>query len=75
MTTTEQKAALPFRADVPREQTWDIEALFATPAEWEAEAGNLPAAIDALTAHAGKLSQGPEALAAYLNGADEVALP
>ncbi|SMB92543.1 oligoendopeptidase F [Deinococcus hopiensis] len=74
MTTTEQKAALPFRADVPREQTWDIEALFATPAEWEAEAGNLPAAIDALTAHAGKLSQGPEALAAYLNGADEVAL-
>ncbi|TDE86633.1 oligoendopeptidase F [Deinococcus sp. S9] len=74
MTTTERKAGLPSRADVPREQTWDIEALFATPADWEAEAEALPAAIDALAAYAGTLSRGPEALAAYLRAADEVEL-
>ncbi|WP_345451700.1 oligoendopeptidase F [Deinococcus aluminii] len=74
MTTTQQKAALPSRADVPREQTWDIEALFATPAAWDAEAQALPAAIDALAAHTGKLGSSPEALAAYLRQADEVEL-
>ena len=74
MTTTERKAGLPSRADVPREQTWDIEALFATPEAWEAEAEALPAAIDALAAYAGTLGRGPEALAAYLRAADEVEL-
>ncbi|MEF2279519.1 oligoendopeptidase F [Deinococcus sp. YIM 134068] len=65
---------LPSRADVPREQTWDIEALFATPDTWEAEAQALPAAIDALASHAGRLGSGPEALTAYLREADDVEL-
>jgi oligoendopeptidase F len=74
VTTTQPRQALPSRADVPREQTWDIEALFATPQDWEAEAQTLPAAIDALVAHAGNLGSGPDALAAYLGEADEVEL-
>ncbi|MPY65723.1 oligoendopeptidase F [Deinococcus sp. SDU3-2] len=74
MTTAQRKAALPARADVPREQTWDIEALFATPQDWEAEAEALPAAIDALGNHAGKLGSGPDALAAYLSESDDVEL-
>ncbi|MDL2344696.1 oligoendopeptidase F [Deinococcus sp. MIMF12] len=74
MTTAQRKAALPARADVPREQTWDIEALFATPESWEAEAEALPAAIDALSTHAGKLGGGPDALAAYLRESDDVEL-
>ena len=61
MTTAQRKAALPARADVPREQTWDIEALFVTPQAWEAEAEVLPAAIDALSSHAGRLGSGPDA--------------
>ncbi|WP_019585647.1 oligoendopeptidase F [Deinococcus apachensis] len=74
MTITERKAALPPRADVPREQTWDIEALFATPGDWEAESQALPTAIDALAAYTGKLGGSPEALAAYLRESDEVEL-
>ncbi|GBF06593.1 oligoendopeptidase F [Deinococcus aerius] len=74
MTITQRKAALPPRADVPREQTWDIEALFATPGDWEAESQALPAAIDALAAHSGKLGSSPEALAAFLRESDEVEL-
>ncbi len=67
---------MPSRAAVPREQTWDIEALFATPQAWEAEAEALPAAIDALAAHAGRLGSSPEALSAYLReeGAVELRL-
>ncbi|WP_102125378.1 oligoendopeptidase F [Deinococcus planocerae] len=69
MTTT-----LPRRADVPREQTWDIEALFATPQDWEAEAQALPGLIDALGQHAGRLGSGQGALAAYLREEGEVEL-
>lgn len=68
-----QPRSLPARADVPREQTWDIEALFATPQAWEAEAEALPATIDALAAYAGQLTT-PEALLTYLKVADDVEL-
>ncbi|MBZ9749277.1 oligoendopeptidase F [Deinococcus sp. HMF7604] len=66
-------AALPRRADAPREQTWDTEALFATTDAWTAEAGALPAAIDALAEYAGQLNT-PAGLLAYLKAADEVEL-
>ncbi|MFC3834887.1 MULTISPECIES: oligoendopeptidase F [Deinococcus] len=65
---------LPARADAPKAQTWDIEALYATPGEWDAEADRLPAAIDALGAHAGHLGDSPAALLGYLTQADEVQL-
>ncbi|MVN86167.1 oligoendopeptidase F [Deinococcus sp. HMF7620] len=66
-------AALPRRADAPREQTWDTEALFTTTDAWMAEAGALPAAIDALAEYAGQLNT-PAGLLAYLKAADEVEL-
>ncbi|PTA69840.1 oligoendopeptidase F [Deinococcus arcticus] len=71
--TTIQASTLPSRADVPRDQTWDIEALFATPEAWQAEAEALPGAMDALGAHAGRLGT-PEGLLAYLTAADDVEL-
>jgi oligoendopeptidase F len=71
--TTIQAGSLPSRADVPREQTWDLEALYATPGAWDAEAEALPARIDALAAHAGQLGS-PEGLLAYLAAADRVEL-
>ncbi|MFC4636800.1 oligoendopeptidase F [Deinococcus hohokamensis] len=73
MNTTSVKG-LPARADVRREETWDIEALYATPEAWEREAEALPGAIAALGAHAGTLARSPEALLAYLTAADEVEL-
>lgn len=68
-----QPHRLPARADVPREQTWDIEALYATPQAWDAEAEALPESIDALSAYAGQLST-PESLLTYLKVADDVEL-
>ncbi|WP_309573482.1 M3 family metallopeptidase, partial [Deinococcus sp.] len=65
---------LPARADVPTEQTWDIEALYATPAEWDAEGDRLPGDIDALEAHRGRLAESPQGLLDYLVQADAVQL-
>lgn len=66
-------STLPKRADAPKEQTWDIEALYATPQVWEEESAALPAAIDAMSAHAGMLGT-PEGLLAYLTAADDMEL-
>ncbi|CAM2965109.1 oligoendopeptidase F [Deinococcus radiodurans] len=63
---------LPKRAEVPREQTWDIEALYATPAAWEAEADALSTDIAGLGASAGTLGESPEGLLAYLKAADDL---
>ena len=63
---------LPKRAEVPREQTWDIEALYATPAAWEAEAEALSTDIAGLGASAGTLGESPEGLLAYLKAADDL---
>ncbi|WP_424949270.1 oligoendopeptidase F [Deinococcus sp.] len=61
----------PVRADLPADQTWNIEAIFDTPDAWEAEFAALPEAFTALTGYAGRLSESPEVLAGYLK-ADEV---
>ena len=62
------------RAEVGREETWDIEVLYATPDHWEAEAQALRAETGEIGRFAGTLGQSPESLLAYLNAADELAL-
>ena len=71
--TPESIKELPRRQDVPREQTWDIEALYATPEAWDADEAGIAAGVDALAGHAGHLGT-PEGLLAYLAAADEVEL-
>ncbi|MFC4453391.1 oligoendopeptidase F [Deinococcus sonorensis] len=66
------QSTLPTRQQLSRDQQWDIEALYATPDDWEAEAARLPAELDALNQHQGQLGHSPDQLAAYLR--DEEAL-
>lgn len=68
---TNQVKVLPKRADAAREQTWDIEAIYATIPAWEEALKGLPGKISALSEHAGKLGT-PEGLLAYLNASDAV---
>ncbi|UBV43811.1 oligoendopeptidase F [Deinococcus taeanensis] len=70
---TETIKALPPRSDVPREQTWDIEALYATPDAWTAEGETLATEFARLSAHAGQLGT-PEGLLAYLRASDDLEL-
>ncbi|WP_370657369.1 M3 family oligoendopeptidase [Deinococcus sp. KNUC1210] len=55
----------PVRADLPREQTWDIEAIFATPDAWEQEAAAFPADLEALKTFQGRLGESPDTLAQF----------
>ncbi|MDB5045872.1 MAG: oligoendopeptidase, partial [Deinococcus sp.] len=74
MTTIQPSVTLPKRHEVPREQTWDIEAMYATPQAWEADAEALPADIDAMGAYAGTLGHSSAALLAYLTAESELEL-
>lgn len=58
--------ALPPRDAVPVEETWDLESVYATPADWEAACAELTAELPALAAYRGRLAEGPAALLAYL---------
>lgn len=59
-------ADLPPRHQVPRELTWDLESIFATPAEWEAACRQLTELLPGLAAYRGRLSEGPTTLLEFL---------
>ncbi|HSH90905.1 MAG TPA: hypothetical protein VK996_13045, partial [Ramlibacter sp.] len=45
------------RAEVPVEQTWDLDALFPSVAAWEAELGSVETAIESVTRFQGRLGE------------------
>ncbi len=55
------------RADVPVEQTWNLDDLFASPALWEAEVLALESACDDLQPYRGRLGDGAGTLQACLD--------
>ncbi len=57
---------LPPRSEVPVEETWDLESIYATPADWEAACAELAAELPALAAYRGRLAEGPATLLAFL---------
>jgi oligoendopeptidase F len=59
------------RQEVPQEQTWDLESLYPTVAAWEADLTRIDAAIPALTAFKGRLSEGAATLLACIREVDK----
>lgn len=57
---------LPPRSQAPIEQTWDLESIYPTPADWEAACRRLESQLPALSAFQGRLSEGPQTLLAFL---------
>lgn len=55
-------ATLPKRADVAPEQTWDIESIFATPADWEAAYQAVAGRVGELDGYRGRLGESPAVL-------------
>ncbi|MCM3172627.1 oligoendopeptidase F [Paenibacillus sp. MER 99-2] len=55
------------RAEVAEETTWNLQDLFATDAEWEAELRSLPEAAAHVEAFKGRLGEGAEQLLACLD--------
>ncbi len=56
------QASVPPRSDIPKEQTWNAESVFADEAAWSAEAERLPLDIAAVQKLEGTLALGPAAL-------------
>lgn len=57
------------RSEVPREQTWNQESVFADAAAWEQGYQQASAQAAALGAYAGRLAEGPEVLLTCLDAA------
>lgn len=65
--------ALPKRSDVPKEHTWDLEALFRTPKEWEKALAAVDADLPQLRACAGTLGRSARDLLTFARLYEEIA--
>ncbi len=55
-------SALPKRSELPKEQTWNLEALFASEAEWCAALEEAARAVEEVKPFAGRLGESPQLL-------------
>jgi oligoendopeptidase F len=69
MTST---TSLPARSEVPVEQTWALESIFATPADWDAACKTLTDLLPGLTAYQGRLKEGPQVLLEAIQKLEQV---
>jgi oligoendopeptidase F len=58
--------SLPHRSEIPPEQTWDLECVFPTSADWEAACREIETRLPALSAYQGRLAEGPAVLLEFL---------
>ena len=65
---------LPKRRDVPAEMTWNVESVFASEREWDAEFERVSGLLPAFRAYAGRLGESPGGLADALARRGEVHL-
>jgi len=55
-------STLPKRSELPKEQTWNLEALFASEAEWRAALEEAARSVEAVRPFAGRLGESPQVL-------------
>jgi oligoendopeptidase F len=67
-----ETATLPARSAVPVEQTWALEAIFATPADWDAACQTLTGLLPSLTAYQGRLKDSPQILLEAIQKLEEI---
>ncbi|MCL6568445.1 MAG: alpha/beta hydrolase fold domain-containing protein [Meiothermus silvanus] len=66
--------ALPKRSELPREQQWSIETVFANEAEWEKAFQEVSASLDELKPFAGRLGESAQTLLQALQKRDRLNL-
>lgn len=65
--------ALPPRNQIPVRQTWDLEAMFPTPADWERTMAEVQSRLAEIKAFQGRLGEGPATLLAYFRTSESIA--
>lgn len=63
---------LPARNEVPIAETWALESIFATPADWEAACATLQDLLPSLVAYQGRLHENPQVLLEAIHKFEEV---
>ncbi len=53
---------LPIRSEIPVQETWALESIFPTPADWEAACKTLDDLLPLLSAYQGRLNESPQIL-------------
>ncbi len=69
---TSSSANLPKREELSPDQTWDLESVFATREEWEAEFSRVATRLDEPEPYRGQLSSSPQSLLAALQLRDSI---
>jgi oligoendopeptidase F len=67
-----ENITLPARNEIPIEETWALESVFATPADWEAACATLEALLPSLAAYQGRLHESPQVLLEAIQKLEEV---
>lgn len=67
-----KETTLPARHEIPQEETWALESVFPTPADWEAACKKLDDLLPSLSAFQGRLSESPQVLLAAIEKLEEV---
>jgi oligoendopeptidase F len=67
-----ESTTLPARSEVPVAQTWALEAIFPTPADWEDACRTLESLLPSLTAYQGRLKESPHLLLVAIQQFEEV---
>jgi len=70
MTTAQ---ALPKRSEIPTEMTWNLEAIYPTDADWEAEFARVAARLPEVAGYAGRLGESAQTLLAAFTARDQLA--
>ncbi|MFH2103475.1 MAG: oligoendopeptidase F [Chloroflexota bacterium] len=65
---TESTTLLP-RNQVPLAETWDLESIFPTPADWDAACTELTGLLPSLSAYQGRIQEGSKTLLEYIEKA------
>ena len=63
---------IPLRSDVPVEHTWDVAAIFASPAAWQAEFERVEKQLPSLERFSGHLGDSPAALAGWFEAVESL---
>ncbi len=66
-----ETASLPPRNAIPVEQTWDLQSIFPTHADWEAACQELSQQLPGLASYQSRLSEGPQVLLEYIQRVQE----
>ncbi len=67
-----ETSSLPARSAVQLQETWALESIFATPAEWDAACQTLEDLLPSLAAYQGHLKESPQALLEAIEKIEEV---